>query len=206
MSRWCYPLVGVACAIACGGGDAAGQGQAGVVGASIAAIQGGALVAVVNPDQGSVSFLDPDSLKVLGTTVVGGEPHTLLEAVAGTLLVANYKGGEVVAIDEASFAVTQRVSLCAGPYGLAASADATWVAVSCEWDGTVQHLDLGTYTASLILGGLHRPRALAVLGEDVHVADYIGGMVHDLGSSFRTVPSHSHETKIDDPSGEAASP
>jgi DNA-binding beta-propeller fold protein YncE len=158
-------------------------GPPGVVGASIAVIAGGSRVAVVNPDQGSVSFLDPASLALLGTTAVGGEPHALLEAkVMGTtrLLVATYRGGEVVSVDETSGDVVARVKVCAGPYGLAASPDATWVAVSCEWDGTVQHLDLATFRAQPIASGLHRPRALAVLGDDVYVADYVGGLVHDV--------------------------
>jgi DNA-binding beta-propeller fold protein YncE len=158
-------------------------GAPGPVGASIAVIAGGSKVAVVNPDQGSVSFLDPDSLAVLGTTDVGGEPHSLLEVGSGgtaTLLVATYRSGEVVRIDESTGKVAARVHACAGPYGLAASPDATWVAVSCEWDGTVQHLDLQTFEAHGVATGLHRPRAVAILGDDVYAADYVGGTVHEL--------------------------
>ena len=154
-------------------------GAPGAVGASIALVAGGARVAVVNPDQGSVSFLDPESLAVVATTSVGGEPHALLES-GGTLLVANYRGGEVVAIDETTFAVTLRRTVCAGPYGLAASPDGTWVAVACEWDGTVQRLDPATLASAPLYTGLTRPRALAVLGSDVYVADYVGGLVHDV--------------------------
>ena len=37
---------------------------------------------------GAASFLHPDSLDVLGTTAVGGEPHALLEAkVMGMIMV-----------------------------------------------------------------------------------------------------------------------
>jgi DNA-binding beta-propeller fold protein YncE len=161
----------------------AAVGVPGVVGASIAVVADGSRVAVVNPDQGSVSFVDPDSLAVLGTTHVGGEPHALLEVTASgksTLLVATYRGGEVVEVDEESGKVVQRVTVCAGPYGLAASPDTTWVAVSCEWDGTVQHLDLASFTAHALATGLHRPRAVAVVGDDVYVADYVGGTVHDI--------------------------
>ena len=61
----------------------------------------GSRVAVVNPDQGSVSFLDPDSLAVLGTTDVGGEPHALVEVTAVEDVDAARGGvpgaGEVVA-------------------------------------------------------------------------------------------------------------
>ena len=122
----------------------------GLVGASIALVVHGSELAVVNPDQGSVSFLDPSSLVVKGTTPVGGEPHALLEAVSGTLLVTNYRDGEVVVIDESSGKVTKRVSVCAGPYGLAASPDATWVAVTCEWDQTLRRIDLATYAVKTL--------------------------------------------------------
>jgi DNA-binding beta-propeller fold protein YncE len=162
-----------------GAPDAASVAKPGTVGASIAIVSSGTRVAVANPDQGSVSFLDPDSLALLGSTAVGGEPHTLLE-VNGTLLVASYRGGEVVALDSKTGTVRRRRSLCAGPYGLAASPDATWVAVSCEWDGSVQRLDLGTFEVHALGSGLRRPRALAVLGSDVFVADYVGGLVHVL--------------------------
>jgi len=160
------------------------SGAPGAVGSSIAVLSGGH-VAVVNPDQGSVSFLDPDSLAVLGTTAVGGEPHTLLEVMISgheALLVANYRAGEVVVLDEATMAVSQRVSVCNGPYGLAAAPDGTWVGVSCEWDGTVQKLDLASLQAAPLATGLHRPRALAVVGGDTYVADYIGGLLHDIGA------------------------
>jgi DNA-binding beta-propeller fold protein YncE len=187
-----FGLAVVAGVVACSGSKTAAPPvpkTPGVVGASIAVVSNGARVAVVNPDQGSVSFLDPSSLAVLGTTVVGGEPHALLEAVSGTLLVTTYGGGEVVAIDESTGNVSHRVSVCAGAYGIAASADATWVAVGCEWDGTVQHLDLASYAVSAVTSGLHRPRAVAVLGDDVYVADYIGGLVHDIAGSGDTVTS-----------------
>jgi DNA-binding beta-propeller fold protein YncE len=158
-------------------------GAPGPVGASIAVVLGGSRVAVANADQGSVSFLDPDSLTVIGTTDVGGEPHALLEVGAAgktSLLVASYRGGQVVRIDESTGKVMARVNVCAGPYGLAGSPDGTWVAVTCEWDGSVQHLDLQTFEAHAVASGLHRPRAVAILGDDLYVADYIGGGVHQI--------------------------
>jgi DNA-binding beta-propeller fold protein YncE len=189
MSRWCYPLVGVACAIACGGGDAAGQGQAGVVGASIAAIQGGALVAVVNPDQGSISVVDPDTLALQKTVSVGGEPHALLELADGTILVANYRAGEVVVVDPGSGSVVLRRAICAGPYGLAASPDGSSIFVSCEWDGTVRKLDPRSLASSILFQGLRRPRALAVVGADVLVADYVGGLLHRIDPAGKDSPT-----------------
>jgi YVTN family beta-propeller protein len=155
-------------------------GAAGSVGASIAVIQGGATLAVVNPDQGSVSFLDPDSLADTKDVPVGGEPRALLELSDGRLLVTIHRGGQVVVVDEATLAVTQRISVCTGPYGLAASPDGSFVAVACEWDETVQKVDTATFAVSPIASGLHRPRAVAVVGDSVFVADSIGGFVHQF--------------------------
>jgi YVTN family beta-propeller protein len=181
--RSSYALLGAACAIACGAGDVTAPAPAGVVGASIAVLASGKKVAVVNPDQGSVSLVDPDTLAVEKTVDVGGEPHALLELASGTILVANYRGGEVVVVDPDSGAVVLRKAICAGPYGLAASPDGTWVAVSCEWDGTVQKVDPKTLAATVLTKGLRRPRALAVVGDDVIVADYVGGLVHRIDAS-----------------------
>jgi DNA-binding beta-propeller fold protein YncE len=185
--------LGVGAVVACSSDHGPSTLDAGPLGSSIAVLQDGAAVVVVNPDQGSVSFLDATSLEVQATVAVGGEPHALLP-VSGTVLVANYRAGEVVAIDAAKRAVTARRNVCAGPYGLAASPDGSWVAVSCEWDGTVRRLDPTSLAATTIASGLRRPRALAVVGQDVWVADYVGGLVHDVhpdGSSSTTslVPS-----------------
>jgi DNA-binding beta-propeller fold protein YncE len=152
-------------------------------------LQKSAGVAVVNPDQGSVSLVDPDTLALKATVVVGGEPHALLELSDGTVLVANYRGGEVVVVDPSKGSVVARKAICAGPYGLAGSPDGSWVAVSCEWDGTVQKIDPKTLAATVLFRGLRRPRALAVVGPNVIVADYVGGLVHSIdaaGSDTRT--------------------
>ncbi|HTQ46681.1 MAG TPA: cytochrome D1 domain-containing protein [Polyangiaceae bacterium] len=172
--------LGLGVVAACGADHATGALDAGPVGASIAVVDGGSTVVVVDPDQGSVSFLDAASLGVKATVSVGGEPHALLPMASGAILVANYRGGEVVAVDAATHAVTARKSVCAGAYGLAASPDGTWVAVSCEWDGRVMKLDAATLAPGTVASGLRRPRAVAVVGSDVWVADYVGGLVHDV--------------------------
>jgi DNA-binding beta-propeller fold protein YncE len=173
---------GLACAVACGGGSSSPE-PAGQVGSSIALLQNGALLAVVNPDQGSVSLVDPGTLATKVTIPVGGEPHTLLALDDGSFLVANYRAGEIVRVSPTTQSVVARETVCAGPYGLAASADGSWVAVSCEWDGTVQKIDPTTLAPTLFASGLRRPRALAVQGETVIALDYVGGLVHTLSSS-----------------------
>jgi YVTN family beta-propeller protein len=188
MSRWWHAF-GAACAIACSKGDAPTSAPAGTVGASIVVLKSGTRVLVVNPDQASVSLLDPGTLAVQGTVDVGGQPHALIELTDGTVLVANYRGNEVVRVDPVARAVVARRTICAGPYGLAASPDGSWIAVSCEWDGTVQKVDPDTLAPTLLARGLRRPRALAVVGENVVVADYVGGLVHSIDPSGADSPA-----------------
>jgi len=59
-------------------------------------------------------------------------------------------------VDPSAGRVTARTATCAGPYGLAASPDGSWVAVSCEWDGTVRRVDpktLATSAPGVFAGG-----------------------------------------------------
>jgi DNA-binding beta-propeller fold protein YncE len=161
------------------------SGTPGAVGASIAVLSDGH-VAVVNPDQGSVSFLDPTTLAVLGTTSVGGEPHALVEvplASGPAVAVPNYRQGELVFVDEAKRTVLNRVSVCAGPYGVALTPDASAVLVSCEWAGTLANVDTKSFAVSVVASGLRRPRAVAAVGTEVYVADFVGGQVHEISSS-----------------------
>ena len=162
--------------------DAGSQGDAGRVSSSIAVLASGD-VAVVNPDQGSVSLLDPSTLAVRATIDVSGEPHALLELASGEVLVANGRAGEIVAIDPEAASIVARASVCAGPYGLAESPDRAWVAVTCEWDGSVRRVDPGTLASSELARGFRRPRAVAIVASDVWVADWIGGVVHDLDAA-----------------------
>ena len=185
-------------AIAACSGEKPASTPAGAIGSSIAYLSGKNQVAVVNPDQGSVSIVDAGSLATLSTIDVGGEPHALLETKTGNLLVANYRAGEIVSVDPASGTVTGRRAICNGPYGLASSPDGAFVAVACEWDGSVLRIDPTTLAATKIATGLSRPRAVAVVGDgksaSVVVAEFTGGnVVHVAGdgtvSRVSLVPS-----------------
>jgi DNA-binding beta-propeller fold protein YncE len=147
------------------------------------------MIAVVNPDQGSVSLADPTTLNVAVTIPIGGEPHALLELSDGLVMVATYRGGEVVVLNPSTRTVVSRRAVCAGPYGLAGSPDGSWIALSCEWDGTVLRLDPKTLASSTLIAGLRRPRAVAVVGENVVVADYVGGRVHTVSPNGSDVVS-----------------
>lgn len=190
----------LACAVALIAGlltacqDAPQDRTPGRAGSSIALLRDGKRLAIVDPDHGSVSILDADSLALLGTIDVGGEPHQLLELADGRLVVATYRGGELVVVDADSAQVVQRRAVCAGPWGLALAPNQQWLAVSCEWQGVVLRADATTLATVPVLAGLHRPRAVAVQGDTVWAADFAGPdarVWHGIGSekaSVRLVP------------------
>jgi DNA-binding beta-propeller fold protein YncE len=138
-------------------------------------------LAVVNPDQGSISIIDANSLALVSSIDVGGEPHALLELASGKILVTNTRAGEIVVVDPASAAVVNRKTICDAPYGLAAAPDGSFIAVACEWDGTVVKVDPNSLATSTIATGLARPRAVAVVGNakspSVVVTEFTGGNV-----------------------------
>jgi len=171
-------------AAGCGGGEALAPAPlpVGRVGASIAVLASGE-VAVVDPDQGSVSFLDPTTLAPRATLDVGAEPRALLELSPGVLLVTLHRAGEVIQIDVATLQVTRRAPVCAGPWGIAGTPDGTAAVVACEWGGSVVQLDATMLTTTgVVATGLSRPRAVATLAGEVWVADFTGGAVHRLGA------------------------
>ncbi len=149
---------------------------AGRVGASIAVLADGD-VAVVDPDQGSVSILDPGTLAPKATISVGDEPRALLELASGTILVTTHRGGEVVAIDPHAGTVKARRAVCAGPWGLAAAPDGGSVVVACEWEGSVVRIDPETLAPTTLARGLSRPRAVATLADEVWAAGFTGGVL-----------------------------
>lgn len=162
----------------CGVGEEARPAPlpAGRIGSSIAVLAATGEVAVVNPDHGSVSLLDADTLEQRAVVDVGGEPRALLEIEGGALLVTTYRGGEIVKVDAAARAVVARRRLCAGPHGMAQGATGD-VLVTCEWEGSVQRVSAETLAAEEIARGLARPRAIATVGEAVFVAEHTGGRV-----------------------------
>jgi DNA-binding beta-propeller fold protein YncE len=115
----------------------------GAVSSSIAMVSSS--VAVVDPDQGTVSFVDPETLELTAQVSVGGDPHDLL-VVGGELWVSTFRGGEVVVIDPASATIVRSAPVCAGPRGMAT--DGHTVVVACEWSGAVVSVDVESLAAT----------------------------------------------------------
>jgi len=166
----------------CGDGETVSLAPlaAGRVGSSIALLASAGELAVVNADQGSVSFLDPATLDQKAVVEVGGEPHALLELPSGELFVTTYRGGEIVRIDPESREITARRSVCAGPWGLAEAPGGASVLVACEWESAVLRVDPRTLAPEVLARDLSRPRAVATAGDSVFAADFTGGLVHRI--------------------------
>ena len=172
----------------------------GQTGASIALLPDNQRLVVTDADQGSVSVLDAWTLAPLGRVDVGGEPHQLV--VAGDqVIVATYRGGELVAIDPQRFQVVRRLPVCAGPWGVA-RAPAGWLAVGCEWQGEVRRVS-ADWAQVTTLGPVWRARAVAVQGETVRAASFAGPDVRiwSFGptgtSSVRPVPDGVADARAD---------
>ncbi len=191
-------LLAALASTACGSAESLAPAPLAVgrVGASIAVLQSGDL-AVVDPDQGSVSILDPATLAARVTIPVGAEPRALIELSPGLLLVTVHRAGEVVAIDVGAQQVTNRTAVCAGPWGIALTAEGAGalitmegaqgppqtLLVACEWEGSVVQLDAGALSPTVVATGLSRPRAVASVAGEVWVADFTGGALHRLGAA-----------------------
>ncbi len=172
----------------------------GQTGSSIALLADGKRLVVADPDQGSVSFVDADTLALLGRVDVGGEPHQLVLA-DNLVIVATYRGGELVAVDPDTLQVVRRAQVCAGPWGLA-RAPAGWLAVSCEWQGEVRKVS-SDFKQITTLAAVWRVRAVAVQGETVRAANFAGPDVRvwSLGpngtQSLRPVPDGQADNRKD---------
>jgi DNA-binding beta-propeller fold protein YncE len=183
-------LVAAACATGCvdGEGLALAPLDVGRTGASIAVLASGD-VAVVNPDQGSVSILDPSTLVARATIAVGAEPRALVELTPGVLLVTVHRDGAVVRVDVGAGQVTLRSAVCAGPWGIAGTTDGASALVACEWSGSVVRVDAATLTGTTVATGLSRPRAVASIAGEAWVADFTGGALHRVDDAGATAIS-----------------
>jgi DNA-binding beta-propeller fold protein YncE len=116
---------------------------------------------------------------------VGGHPFALLETKSGAVWVTTHQGGHVVIVEGSS---TTSIDVCSGTTGLAESVDGTYVAVACEWSGQVMRVDAATHAVTELMHGLSRPHGVAVVGENVVVAEYTGGNVTTTGGAVSLVP------------------
>ncbi len=184
MGRCSTAVAGLALlGLACGGGSPVSTGAN--TGSSIVLLSDGRL-AVVNPDQGSISLVAADTLEVSANVDVGGHPRALLQASSGLVWVTTHQGGHVVLVDPKAATVSATLDVCSGTTGLAESPDHSFIAVACEWAGQVMRVDATTHGVTSLLMGLARPSAVTFVGGSLVVSELTGGNIVEVTQGVTT--------------------
>ncbi len=111
-----------------------------VIGGTLLVTHDGQTIVVSDPERDSVFLVNATSHEVRPVALqAGDEPGRIAEGPSGTLYVALRRAGALVAIDSASGAVSQRVSVCSSPRGIAYDAKSASVHVACR-SGRLQTL------------------------------------------------------------------
>jgi YVTN family beta-propeller protein len=122
----------------------------------------------VNPDNNTISVFDAtsDTLPLIGTVAVGGEPNSVaVHPNNTTAYVANSLDGTVSVVNLATLSVTQTIPVGAEPLGVALSPNGTRLYVANSASNNVQVIDTSTnaVVATIDLSAVGTaPRAIAV--------------------------------------------
>lgn len=130
----------------------------------------------VNPDSGTVTALDAQSLAKRWETRVGSEPRTLAVGPDGRVWVTVQDEDKLVALNAADGSVSATVSLPygSGPYGVVFSPDKSKGLLTLESKSTLQSFDptSGAGTGSLVLKGTVRGIAVAGDSQSAYVTRF----------------------------------
>lgn len=128
---------------------------------------------VANTIAGTVSAIDIDGGRTVGSAIVGAHPDDVgYDARAKRLVLVNGGSGTLSLVathDDRLVATSLRVDPSAG--ALAISADGTTAFVANGNAGTVSVVDLGARRLVATIEGFRQPRALAIAGERLVVAE-----------------------------------
>ena len=136
---------------------------------------------VVNPDNDSVSAIDPVALRLVAEIAVGDNPRTLAVAGNGCIWVANHDSASVSVIDPDGLTVARTIALprASQPFGLVVSpADgAPWVAL--EALGRVVRLDpaSGAVARPIEVGANPRHLSVNASGDRLLVSRFISPLL-----------------------------
>ncbi len=136
---------------------------------TIALTDDGAYVAMVNPEDNSISVFQTSDDTRLSRVTTGDEPWSLVLAADGaTAFVANRAAATVVrvsGIDTATPTVSAPVDVGAEPTGLALTPTGARLFVVEFAEGRVSVIDTATMTVTGAITGLTNPRAIAVTND-----------------------------------------
>ncbi|MEK8029205.1 LamG-like jellyroll fold domain-containing protein [Ideonella sp. DXS29W] len=166
----------------------------------------------VNPDSGTVTAIDAQSLAKRWETRVGSEPRTLAVGPDGRIWVTVQDEDKLVSLLAADGSVSTTVSLPygSGPHGVVFTPDRTRGLVTLESKSTLQGFDpaSGALTGSVVLKGSVRGIAVASDSQSAYVTRFksssSGGQLFKVNlldmSNATTVSLRVDTTTIDDES------
>ncbi len=142
-----------------------------------------------NPDNDSVSAVDPASLRKLSETPVGRNPRTLAVHPDGTIWVANQDDATLSVLDGVTAEVIRTVDLprACRPFGIAVAPDGGKVYVATEGSGQVLRIDPATHAvdATVEVGAPLRGLAITADGRALFATRFISsdeqGEVIEIG-------------------------
>jgi YVTN family beta-propeller protein len=144
---------------------------------------------VANSGSGTVSVVATDTMTLIDTIQVGGDPLGLTVSASGRLYVAlGYDSDEVAVYDLATETLRSPITVGSGPYGVAATPDGARVYVTNFRDSTVSVIGTATDTVIDDTSNLGEgPYAVAVRpdGSYTVVANVHSGTLSAIGADIR---------------------
>ena len=140
----------------------------------------GSRLLVANSDNGTVTFIDLKSRKVLKEVAVGDKPEGVAWlGSASQAAVAVYRENLVVFVDAASGSV-HKLRVAAEPYGIVATKDGGRAYVTHEYPGTVSEIDVRTRKVlrEMPAGAMIRGIALSPDEKRVYVTEFYTGILN----------------------------
>ena len=166
----------------------------------------------VNPDSGTVTAIDAQSLAKRWEVYVGREPRTLAVGPDGRIWVTVQDDDKLVALNAADGTVSATVSLAygSGPHGVVFTPDRTKGLVTLEHKSTLMSFNPtnGAATGTLVLAGTVRGIAVSANSQEAYVTRFksamTGGQLHKVNlttlTSAATVALRVDTTTVDDES------
>ena len=131
----------------------------------------------VNPDNGTVTAIDAETLKKVREVAVGRNPRTLARAPDGSIWVANQDDATITVIGVKTGTIA--LPPASRPYGIAFSPDGKAAYVTLEATGKLLRIDASTRVVLDTLDAGPRPRGLAISRDSrVFVSRFISPATH----------------------------
>lgn len=166
----------------------------------------------LNPDSGTVTALDAQTLAQRWEVRVGSEPRTLAVGPGGRIWVTVQGDDKLVALNPADGSVSASVALAygSGPYGVVFSPDGARGLLTLEHKATLSSFNpaTGAITGSVVLAGDVRGIAVSADSQTAYVTRFrsmpTGGQLHKVNlatlASSATVALQVDTTTLDDES------